>query len=515
MSVASGTRTLSPTRIDLGAPAAERDIERGLAEYFIESEAFTRVRRGEKLVILGSRGAGKSAIFQMLAQREREAGSHVIDLAPEDYSYELLHQTMVPENSGSWAKLGAYAVAWKYLIYVQVMQELTRRGQRLKGPAVAMYRYVRDNHTGGATSKISALISYLKRVEGLKLGPYEASLRTRELEKLYKLAELEPLFPALKQILERERVVILVDELDRGWDASEDAQAFVAGLFQACMSINGLSDNLKVYMSLRQELYDNIPALYDDAQKFRDVIETLSWDETSLLQLIAARIRHSVPEMRKSDDRHCWNLIFSPSVAGLPGSSFKFVMDRTLHRPREVIQLCAHALEETRNRKLSLPVIPATLAKVELAYSEERTKDIAAEFRFQYPGLLSVFETFRGGPAHFDREELSWHCLELTDGNALHGRGDARGWVTQESIDSLIDILWQVGFLQADSPGANTGFLGPYQVGHLNLATTQRFRIHPMFWAYLALNLKDSDDSAAADPADPADPAAPGSDDRG
>jgi hypothetical protein len=491
VSGASGARTLSPTRIDLGAPAAERDIERGLAAYFIESEAFHRVRRGEKLVILGSRGAGKSAIFQMLAQREREAGSYVIELAPEDYSYELLHQTMVPEHAGSWAKLGAYAVAWKYLIYIQVMQELTRKGQRLKGPAVAMYRYVRDNHVGGATSKLSALISYLKRVEGVKVGPYEASLRTRELEKLYKLAELDPLFPALKQVLERERVVVLVDELDRGWDASEDAQAFVAGLFQACMSINGLSDNLKVYMSLRQELYDNIPALYDDAQKFRDVIEVLSWDPSSLLQMIAARIRHSVPEMRKADDRHCWNLIFSPSVAGAAGSSFSFVMDRTLHRPREVIQLCAHALEETRNRKLSLPVTAATLAKVELAYSEERTKDIAAEFRFQYPGLLHVFETFRGGPAHFDREELSWHCLELIDGHAV--RGEARKWVGQESLDSLIDVLWQVGFLQADSPGPNSSFLGPYQVRHLNLATTQRFRVHPMFWAYLALNLKDGD----------------------
>ncbi len=30
----------------------------------------------------------------MLASRERAAGSHVIELAPEDYSYELLSSTM-------------------------------------------------------------------------------------------------------------------------------------------------------------------------------------------------------------------------------------------------------------------------------------------------------------------------------------------------------------------------------------------------------------------------------------
>ena len=113
-------------KLDLGAPAAERDIKKGLAAYFIESDDFNRVQRGEKLVVVGNRGVGKSAIFQVLAQRERAVGTFVIELAPEDYSYELLSRSMVPEHGGSWAKLGAYAVAWKYLIYVLVMQELAK-----------------------------------------------------------------------------------------------------------------------------------------------------------------------------------------------------------------------------------------------------------------------------------------------------------------------------------------------------------------------------------------------------
>ena len=32
-----------------------------------------------------------------------------------------------------------------------------------------------------------------------------------------------------------------------------------------------------------QELYDSIPALYDDAQKYRDIIETIRWDESGSL----------------------------------------------------------------------------------------------------------------------------------------------------------------------------------------------------------------------------------------
>jgi ATPase subunit of ABC transporter with duplicated ATPase domains len=85
------------SRVDFGAPAAERDIERGLDEYFVESEAYRRVKAGSRRILIGGRGIGKSALFQVLARREREAGSYVIELSPEDYSYELLTQTMASE----------------------------------------------------------------------------------------------------------------------------------------------------------------------------------------------------------------------------------------------------------------------------------------------------------------------------------------------------------------------------------------------------------------------------------
>jgi hypothetical protein len=483
------SRSISPSKLDLGAPAAERDIKKGLAAYFIESDDFKRVQRGEKLVVVGNRGVGKSAIFQVLAARERAVGTYVIELAPEDYSYELLSRSMLPERSGSWAKLGAYAVAWKYLIYVLVMQELTRKGARRK-EAAGIYRYVRDNHVGGATTKLSALVSYIKRMEGLKVGSLDASLRTRELEKLYKLAEIDPLLPTLCQTLESQKVVVLVDELDRGWDESEDAKAFVAGLFQACMSINGLSDKLRVYMSLRQELYDNIPALYEDAQKFRDVIERISWTKPRLLELIAARIRYSLGQLDNYSDERCWNRVFAKQSPESATSSFDYMLERTLYRPREIIQFCAHAIELAFDRKSGLPVDAATITDVEVAYSEERTTDIAAEYRFQYPGLLSVFEAFRGRNCYFDYDELELACLEIATETALTSVASA--WVADQDPDLLIEVLWHVGFLQAETvggsqPGARV-FLGHHQVSRLNLRAVQRFRVHPMFWAYLGLN---------------------------
>jgi hypothetical protein len=427
----------------------------------------------------------------MLARRERDAGSFVIELAPEDYSYELLTQTVASQSSGSWAKYGAYAAAWKYLIYVLIMKEVAARRVALpKGTGGEIYKYIRDNHVSHETSRLGALVSYLKRMEGIKIGigPYEAAVRARELEKLYKLEEIHHLLPMLREVAASRRVIVLVDELDRGWDSSEDARAFVAGLFQACISVNSVHDDLRVYVSLRQELYEEIPELYDDAQKYRDLIETVRWSSGSLLTLVANRIRHSIPALTHKDDQSCWGVLFGDAPGG---GSFPYMIDRTLYRPREIIQFCVHALEHARDSQVPVPLSAAALREAEDAYSRERVRDIAAEYRFQYPGLLSVLEAFRGRSSILTRDDLELACLELIT-REVPTRG-TNPWLEECTPESLTEILWSTGFLGAEIPKATgsgrtpaTGFLGPHQGSHHMVHTARRFQIHPMFWAYLS-----------------------------
>ena len=486
--------------LDFGAPAAERDIGRGLEKYFVESAAYQRVRCGAKTIILGNRGAGKSAIFKVLASKERSAGSVVIELAPEDYSYELLSSTLSAANAGSWAKHGGFAVAWKYLIYVLIMKELTAKGLRApKSASMVIYKYLRDHHYDPQMGRMALLVSYLKRLDTIKVGPLKAGFKAQELEKLYRLEEINSLLPYLKEILAHKRVVILVDELDRGWDASDDAKAFVSGLFQACASINGFDDNLRAYISLRQELYDNIPALYEDAQKYRDLVEVINWTGDSLLKLIAKRIRHCALEngyspeaLAHAGDAACWRAVFATPPGYPANTSFRYMLDRTLHRPREIIQFCAETVEAARERTAQLPLPYAAISWTERAYSAERAKDIAAEYRFQYPGLLSVFDAFRGRGAILSRASIELLSLELATGEIP--TSGTKSWLHDHYPDDVIEILWHVGFLTAYSNGSRkprhderSSFWGFHQVQHLNLAAVQRFAVHPMFRAYLGV----------------------------
>ena len=480
--------------LNFGVPAAERDED--LFSCFVSSEAYSNLQAGKKYIILGNRGSGKSALFLKLAQEERLKNNIVVELAPEDYSYELLSETMKKESEGAWAKQGAYSASWKYLIYVTVMKQLLINGQVIKGgPGSKIYIYLRDNHKGVEKSPIDLMISYLKRLEGVKVGNYEAKLKARELKNLYNLEEINTLIPEIDNVLRNKKVIVLIDELDKGWDASEDAIAFVAGLFQAAISINNQMNNVKVIMSLRKELYDNIPTLYEDAQKVRDIIEEIVWDETSLLELIARRIAKNNQVLSRLSFYERWNLIFAEVLQYRQTKSFNYIVDRTLYRPREIIQFCNDIIDHIRRKMFSnvLPLDYKQITEAEYSYSESRLKNICAEYRFQFPGLQSIMETFRGKSYNYTKELLEDHIIKFIIGEIKIDK-NAFYWCEHMNPDKIVSILWSIGFIRAQAVGGLKGrrrsgssYLGSHQISSLNLSNIHRFHIHPMFRSYLGL----------------------------
>lgn len=481
------------TKINFGAPAAERDMNYGLAEYFYETDSYKRMLTGRKTVLLGNRGSGKSAIFKILAENLKKEGNTIIEILPEDYSYEILGDVIAKESKGNWAKQGAYSAAWKYVLYVLAMKKMVELYPNLvKSNSKKIYNYLRDNHKQSKSiSKLDILVSYLKRIEGIKVGPYEAGIKVKRLQELYKLEEINSLIPELETICSKRKIIFFIDELDKGWDSSEDAKSFISGLFQAALSINQMTPSIQVLISLRKELYDNIPALYEDAQKVWDLFEVIEWDEQALKEMIVKRIRKSIPEIQDYSSDDCWNLIYAETIAYRKTKSFNYLIDRTLYRPREIIQFCSE-ISNTLTSDQTIPIDYDVISIAEYKYSEYRTKDIAAEYRFQFPGLLSIFEAFRGRSYNFNRDELEFLCLELIF-EEIPTSKDV-DWLDGQDPTYLINVLWQIGFIRAQAKGgikarrrSGSRYLGVHQISHLNLNNISNFHVHPMFRVYLGL----------------------------
>lgn len=167
-------------------------------------------------------------------------------------------------------------------------------------------------------------------------------------------------------------------------------------------------------------------------------------------------------------------------------------MDRTQLRPREFLQLVRECLK--RVGKEYRPVNYDDISHAVVEYSEYKAKDLASEYRFQYPGLLKIFNTFRGRKYNIEKDDLDFHLLEICDGDVPVPEAE---WAKEKEYFELKRILWEIGFLKAWVIGglkagrkAGSSYLGHYELSTLNLDTITRFQIHPAFWAYLGLKEK-------------------------
>lgn len=475
-------------RLNLGSDSAERDIAVGLAEYFYQNSTYYKFSQSDKTILVGNRGAGKSAVFKYMAAAEARKGHLVIELSPEEYSYELLSQYLRSEKEGAWGKQSAYSVAWQYLLYNLVFKMIVQKKRGLLlGAQKDIYNHVVKNLQSQNLSSIGILFEYLKRLEQIKVGNYKSSQKTRDLQALYSLEEIQGLLPSLKMLLKKTRMKIFVDELDKGWDNSEDAKYFLAGLFQAAQKLNRTSPNLRVYISIRQELFDNIPQIYEDAQKIREDVEVIRWGKAELLELIGLRIAHSFPEVEQHTGLRRWNSIFASQIPSFNSDSVDYIIDRTQLRPRELLQFCKLCVDYYSVGKR---IDESTIFAAEEVYSEQKTKDLASEYRFKYPYLLDVFEIFRGRKSHLDKEELEYLLLAAVCGDLDVDR--AADWVLDMDYLELKKLLWHIGFLKAKVPQQTAqtvqgAYLGHYELPTINLENVMHFCIHPALCNFLSL----------------------------
>jgi hypothetical protein len=208
--------------------------------------------------------------------------------------------------------------------------------------------------------------------------------------------------------------------------------------------------------------------------------------------MLSNRIRHNYVALKELSDFDAWAAVFAETLEYRSAKSFNYMIDRTLYRPREIIQFCTQSVESALKQRAYAPINYAVISEAEAAYSDERTRDLSSEYRFQYPEILKVFEVFRGLTYSFDRDFLDQICLELVAGDTPVG--NASSWVCDMDTDRLIETLWRIGFLRAQAVGgvkarrrSGSSYLGPHQISNLSLANIRRFQVHPMFRAFLGM----------------------------
>lgn len=108
-------------KLELGASAAENELTE-LEHYFVKTDEYARLLRGEAQILSGRKGSGKTALFIQVRNRIRSTkGRLVLDLMPEGYQL-LKFKEKVLDLLSEGAREHTVSAFWEYLLMLEDMQ---------------------------------------------------------------------------------------------------------------------------------------------------------------------------------------------------------------------------------------------------------------------------------------------------------------------------------------------------------------------------------------------------------
>lgn len=425
--------------IEFGKVSAERD--ENLSEYFFENGVLQEVINDKNsFLVLGRKGAGKTAVFQHLrdnSEKYLNAKDTLSSLSLQDYSWDI-HGLLAAEGKASSI---AYIQSWKYIIYLVAIQNLSKTSD-FKGKIRSAYKLINRIY-GSPSPNLSQLVSQrILQLSRLKLpsgtlGMGEDDLESISLEggeiSFSDVQQSPNMQSKLNQSIERVstifeealldnlgkdgRFFVAFDRIDEAWDAAsyEASQKIISGLIGACEYINlKFNGTLRPIVFLREDIFETID-LNDKNKLKSDCGELLSWNKPGLTRLILERVnffarKASEAEISKIDD------LFDREQMRQQRAPFDHIILRTMLRPRDFIrflQLVKQDMVERRDNIFEEEEVNEyklecqAIYNVEAKYSEWLVDELKDEWRAQFPAINKLFEAIQNsGRTTFSMDAL-------------------------------------------------------------------------------------------------------------
>ena len=328
-------------KIEWGDDSAEKDAD--LLSYFVDTESYGRCLRKSKSIVVGRKGSGKSALRKKLEDDfSKQEDTHVINISPKYSSIRnILNEPSLSDGFGE-------EIFFQHSWLRQMMLDcLCKIGHAAKGKyASESVEFARSiskelNRTSKDIVENVAEILQKIKVKAGKLGDLGLQLE----KELRNVADVDSLEHHLVEITNSNaKFVIMVDDLDLGWDNSDLSNNLLLGLLSASSYIQSLTTNIHVIIYLREDVYSILMEKTQHSDKYRN-IERIRWSTDGLTSILSRRIRYNFEKAHEDIDEGVpFNKVF-PSTIGTHNTE-NWIVERTLSRPRELIQLARFYTED-------------------------------------------------------------------------------------------------------------------------------------------------------------------------
>jgi len=425
--------------VSFGQRVAEEEADL-LATYFVETDQWTRLYRGDIDIIYGPKGSGKSALYSLLLAKSGELFDRSILLVPGENPrgttafHELTIDPPVSEREfvGLWklyiASLlhGALADFGIQNESARVLEQALVREGLVKGrrTLASLLQLVRTYITGAFRPKaIEGTVNvdpitqlpqgFTGKITFSEPGAANADADIRSVDDLLQLANEALISSGVHGW-------VLLDRLDVAFAENLELENnALRALFRVYLDFGALS-NVTLKIFLRTDLWSRITS-----QGFREASHitrhlTVNWNRSSLLNLVVRRSMHNpslraaygVPDdlpRRSVDDQEAFFFRLCPEqvdVGPNKPNTFDWLLSRTrdgskLNAPRELIHFL-NSLREIQVKRLEVGEAPPD---GELLFARPSFKDALPEVSkvrleqtiyAEYPELKDWLEKLRG-----------------------------------------------------------------------------------------------------------------------
>jgi hypothetical protein len=372
----------------------------------------------EKFIFVGRKGTGKSAIAKFIKDSSEIHNDSFCDLIKfNDIELEEIVQAIPRDN-----KEHVEVIVFEWLILVRLIRlfvknvdaQQTREYEKLKNfiGRNAGFVEIDKYHITEIVEKkkLEVSIDVLKHVFGSAIGKY---IDTKAIKApFYQL--VNPLKDIVKTILaypvyQNKEYIILFDDLDIKFKSDDETCTDrLLNLLRAVKNLNTSifkGSTVKTLVFLRDDIAEVLETKDSDGSKLFSSYEIyLSWydhdsyklneNQTNLKRFINKRISINFEansiEYNKEDP---WQSLFHPIPSTYDKTSFKYVLDCTFYRPRDlVLFLSAVGLEEY-NYPIDYRILRSLLVK----YVHSNVKELKSELsiHFNQIEVVKIFNVLK------------------------------------------------------------------------------------------------------------------------
>ena len=329
--------------LDFGDVAAENEIS-ALRSYFLPTAQYNDAKRGHAQLVVGRKGAGKTAIFYGVRNAYWSSQSHVVlDLKPEGHQFLTLREQLLSLLSRGLQE-HVLTAFWNYILLVELASKIIDSDDRFARrdlKRLELYeKLVQITGTDPETEQgdfSERLLALVERILDRK-QEIESITSPAEIAQLIYEKDIHELQDTLtKYIVYKDGIWILIDNLDKSWPvngASNEDILIIRSLMEATRKLQRqLSRNeieCRAIVFIRNDIYEHL--LRETPDKGKDTAIVLDWTDEEVFKLLVHRRMMASTKIERSFDE-MWAMFFESYIRG--EHSFAYILRRTMMRPRE------------------------------------------------------------------------------------------------------------------------------------------------------------------------------------